>query len=79
MINSSSRFVVSFTEADHHVIDVQLWLRAQGTTAIELVFPVWTPGSYMIREYARNVETLTATAHEHPGEAIVGDPTTVGC
>ncbi len=73
MINSSSRFVVSFSQADHHVIDVQLWLRAQGTTSLELVFPVWTPGSYMIREYARNVESLTVTAHEHPGESIPSD------
>ncbi len=32
----------------------------------------------MIREYARNVESLTASAHEHPGESLTGaQPTLV--
>jgi predicted metalloprotease with PDZ domain len=30
---------------------------------LELVFPVWTPGSYLIREYARHVEGMSS---EHP-------------
>ena len=62
-INSSSRFEIAFHEADHHVIEVDLWLRCQGTSSLEIVFPVWTPGSYMVREYARNVEQIRATAH----------------
>ncbi|MCC6507678.1 MAG: M61 family metallopeptidase [Pirellulaceae bacterium] len=72
VINSASRFVVSFAQADHHVIEVELWLRCQGTSVLELVFPVWTPGSYMIREYARHVESIVATAHEESGAAGVG-------
>lgn len=67
IVNCSSRFEVSFREADHHVIQVDLWLRTQGASALEIVFPVWTPGSYMIREYARNVESLNATAHDDLG------------
>ena len=29
---------------------------------IDIKMPVWTPGSYLIREYAKNVEGFTATA-----------------
>ncbi len=65
-IACSGRFELSFREADHHVIDVELWLRCQGASVLELVFPVWTPGSYMIREYARNVEQLSAYAFAEP-------------
>jgi predicted metalloprotease with PDZ domain len=61
--SSSCRFEVSLAEADHHVIEVELWLRTHSASALELVFPVWTPGSYMIREYARNIEALTASRH----------------
>src|SRR5438309_668600 len=28
--------------------------------ALELVLPVWTPGSYLVREYARHLQDLTA-------------------
>lgn len=66
-VNASIRYEIAFHEADHHLIEVDLWLRAQGASALEVVFPVWTPGSYMIREYARNVEQIQATAHDAPG------------
>src|SRR5688500_1633896 len=67
VVHCSNRYEVSFDEADHHVINVQLWLRAQGASALEIVFPVWTPGSYMIREYARSIEQLSASAHGELG------------
>ncbi|HZU82523.1 MAG TPA: PDZ domain-containing protein [Polyangiaceae bacterium] len=35
--------------------------------SLVLFMPVWTPGSYLVREYARNVETLSA---EPPATAI---------
>jgi predicted metalloprotease with PDZ domain len=35
--------------------------------AVELMLPVWTPGSYVVREFARQVETLSAaTADGEP-------------
>lgn len=64
VVKGSYHYEVSFREAEHHVIEVDLWIQTQGASALEIVFPVWTPGSYMIREYARNVEQITATAHE---------------
>ena len=45
-------------QAQHAEITVEGGTDSQG---LELVFPVWTPGSYMVREYTRNIETLTAS------------------
>ncbi len=33
-----------------------------GAADVELMMPVWTPGSYLVREYARNVEAVAAQA-----------------
>ncbi len=33
---------------------------------VDLKMPVWTPGSYLIREYAKNVEGFTASADTGP-------------
>jgi len=32
-----------------------------GRAEVELMMAVWTPGSYMVREYSRHVESVTAT------------------
>src|SRR5437588_728975 len=34
----------------------------EGRTSVDLMIPVWTPGSYLIREYERNVEAVVARA-----------------
>ena len=41
--------------------------------AMELQFPVWTPGSYMLREYTRNIESITATKHGAQGGPSQGE------
>jgi len=41
-----------------------------GQTGIELMMAVWTPGSYLVREYARNVEALAAKTPEGRALAI---------
>ena len=32
----------------------------EGRAQIELMMPVWTPGSYLVREFSRHVESMTA-------------------
>lgn len=61
---------MKFAEAAHHVVEIDLWLKA-GKANSELIFPVWTPGSYMVREYTRNIESIQATAHEAPDQPAV--------
>ena len=54
-------FDVSFTEPQAHYVDVKMEVSALNNEYLEVKMPVWTPGSYLIREFARNVEGFTAS------------------
>ena len=53
------RYVLSFPAPQTHHLQVTLELDRPGEA--ELFLPVWTPGSYLVREYARHLEGLEAT------------------
>lgn len=57
------RYTVSFPDAPHHYVAVEAAIPAEGDT-LELAMAVWTPGSYLVREYARHVEDLSAATPE---------------
>ena len=42
-------------------VDVAIKRTANGPQEERLVMPVWTPGSYMVREFARHVQDFAAT------------------
>ncbi len=42
-------------------VDVAIKRTASGPQEERLVLPVWTPGSYLVREFARNVQDFAAT------------------
>jgi predicted metalloprotease with PDZ domain len=54
------QYRLSFRQAATHRVEVEVSIPAEGAGAIRLMMPVWTPGSYMVREYARHVETIVA-------------------
>ncbi len=56
------RFTVRFPAPESHYAEVVAAIPTAGAADVELMMPVWTPGSYLVREYARNVEGLTAQA-----------------
>ena len=56
------RYVLRFPDAQAHYVDVEAEFPGEGRTELLLFMPVWTPGSYLVREYARNVVTLKAAA-----------------
>ncbi len=53
------RYRVSVPEPHSHLLHVEATLDAPGPAPV-LVFPVWTPGSYLVREFARHVEGMAA-------------------
>jgi predicted metalloprotease with PDZ domain len=55
------RYRLSMPEPHSHLFHVELEVDRPGD-AVEVVFPVWTPGSYLVREFARHVEGATAAA-----------------
>ena len=51
-------------------VDVAIKRTESGPQEERLVMPVWTPGSYMVRELARHVQDFAAT--DAAGHAQVG-------
>jgi predicted metalloprotease with PDZ domain len=53
-------YTISMPEPHTHLFHVEVAVDAVSTPALDLVLPSWTPGSYMIREYARHVQEFVA-------------------
>jgi predicted metalloprotease with PDZ domain len=53
-------YVLRFPAPQTHYVEVEALIPTDGQPAVELMMAVWTPGSYMVREFARNVEELSA-------------------
>jgi predicted metalloprotease with PDZ domain len=53
------RYRLSMPEPHTHLLHVDTIVDAPGAE-VELALPVWTPGSYLVREYARHVEGVAA-------------------
>ena len=53
------RYVVRFPAPQTHYLEVEASFPASGSS-LELFLPVWTPGSYLVREYERNIEDFRA-------------------
>jgi predicted metalloprotease with PDZ domain len=50
-------YTVSIRKPQTHMLEVEARLRyAAAPAAVELRMPVWTPGSYLVREFERNVQ-----------------------
>jgi predicted metalloprotease with PDZ domain len=56
-------FTVAMPRPHTHLLDVDVAIKrtASGPQEERLIMPVWTPGSYMVREFARHVQDFAAT------------------
>jgi predicted metalloprotease with PDZ domain len=66
-------FRVSFDEAPMHRVSIEASYPTKGAKELRLMMPVWTPGSYMVREYARQVESLQAFDKRSPLKSVKSD------
>lgn len=53
-------FEVSFKEPQAHYAEVSMEISGFRKDYIDVKMPVWTPGSYLVREYAKHVEGVEA-------------------
>ena len=53
-------YTVRFLAPATHYAEIEAVLPVDGRPAVELMMAAWTPGSYLIREYARHVEAVSA-------------------
>jgi len=56
------RYTLSFPAPQTHYMEVSVAVPTDRRPEVELMMAVWTPGSYLVREYERNVEGVTAAA-----------------
>ena len=54
------RYTLSFPAPQTHYVEVTAAVPTGRRADVDLMMAVWTPGSYLVREYARNVEAVTA-------------------
>jgi predicted metalloprotease with PDZ domain len=54
------RYRVSFPAPRTHYLEVEATFPTDRKPEIDLTMAVWTPGSYLVREYERNVENVAA-------------------
>ncbi len=59
-VTGSLEYIVSMPKPFTHYFDVQIQLKNYKGNEVEFKMPVWTPGSYLIREYPKNVERFQA-------------------
>src|SRR5687768_878126 len=64
------RYTVSFPAPHTHYLEVSAVVPTGRQPRVELMMAVWTPGSYMVREYARHVEAVTAAGADGRALAI---------
>jgi predicted metalloprotease with PDZ domain len=68
------RHTLSFPAPHTHYVHVRAEVPTSGRDSVELSMAVWTPGSYLVREYSRHVETVTAEGPD--GTALPVEKTT---
>jgi predicted metalloprotease with PDZ domain len=61
-------YTLRFPAPQTHYVEVEALIPTGGHPEIELTMAVWTPGSYLVREYARNVEGISAATER--GESL---------
>ncbi len=56
-------YTISMSKPWTHLLEVEMRLKSSAAMAdaAEIQMPVWTPGSYLIREYARHVQDFAAS------------------
>jgi predicted metalloprotease with PDZ domain len=53
------RYTLRFPAPHTHYLEVEAVYPTGGRADVDLMMAVWTPGSYLVREYERHVEALT--------------------
>jgi predicted metalloprotease with PDZ domain len=56
------RYRVDLTDRRHHLVRVALTVPADLSDGARIVLPVWTPGSYVVRDYVHHVQWISGLA-----------------
>ena len=74
----ASAYTFRVEQPEARRIEVDLRVETRGSAHLDVRFPVWTPGSYLVREHERHVDGLEA--FDGAASLPVSDaPRTSGC
>jgi predicted metalloprotease with PDZ domain len=59
-------YQVTMSQPEAHLFEVTLQITGYSSPILDLKFPVWTPGSYLVREYARHLQDFAAFTQDKP-------------
>lgn len=59
--SASLSYQVAMSQPASHLFEVTLQVSNWQSATLDLKMPVWTPGSYLVREYARHLQDFQAT------------------
>ena len=60
MSDNTLHFSLNLSQWQAHQFDVQLSIPAHSASSLTLSLPSWIPGSYMVRDFAKNIVSLSA-------------------
>src|SRR3712207_3678545 len=55
-------YQVAMPKPESHLFEVTLFVQGWSEPMLDLKMPVWTPGSYLVREYAKHLQDFSAEA-----------------
>ena len=55
-------YSVAMPNPESHLFEVTLRVQGWSESVLDLKMPVWTPGSYLVREYAKHLQDFRSTA-----------------
>ncbi len=59
--SQSVRYELRMTKPQSHYFEVSMFLKDMKEQKVEVKLPVWSPGSYLVREYSKNLNEVKAT------------------
>ncbi|MBL7666189.1 MAG: M61 family metallopeptidase [Bacteriovoracaceae bacterium] len=56
------KYRLEIKNPENHIVDITIWgERTQNEDSLTFFLPVWSPGSYLVREYSRHIRSFRAT------------------
>jgi predicted metalloprotease with PDZ domain len=68
---TATEYVIRFPAPERHLVEIEARATVPATGQLELLMAVWTPGSYLVREFARHLETISAEGPDGAPLAVV--------
>ncbi|MBE9212376.1 M61 family metallopeptidase [Plectonema cf. radiosum LEGE 06105] len=57
-------YQIAMPQPQTHLFEVTLHLQGYSSSTLDLKMPVWTPGSYLVREYAKHLQDFSAISDD---------------